>query len=212
VAAAQGRTGSLMELGAVTARALAACGNQPGALAALAEALALACPEGYVRVFADEGASLADLLDQLIATRRGGAALAAGVPEQYLARVRAAFQPGDASSVPPPAIPAAAVGVPRLAEPLTERELQVLALLAAGTPNQQIASELVVALETVKKHVSHILRKLGATNRTQAVARAGRRFHPNALLRAMPCPRSAPTVQMQNAPAMPPKDGRRGHG
>ena len=59
-----------------------------------------------------------------------------------------------------------------LAEPLTGRELQVLALLAAGTSNQQIASELVVALETVKKHVSHILSKLGAANRTQAVARA----------------------------------------
>ena len=170
-AAAQGRTGSLVELGAVTARALAACGNQPGALAALAEALALGCPEGYVRVFADEGAPLAALLDQLIATRRGGAALAAGVPGEYLAEVRAAVQPGDARPVPPPAIPAG-VAVPQLAEPLTERELQVLALLAAGTPNRQIASELVVALETVKKHVSHILSKLGATNRTQAVARA----------------------------------------
>jgi DNA-binding CsgD family transcriptional regulator len=61
---------------------------------------------------------------------------------------------------------------PALAEPLTDRELQVLALLAAGIPNQQIASELVVALETAKKHVSHILGKLGAANRTQAVARA----------------------------------------
>jgi LuxR family maltose regulon positive regulatory protein len=64
------------------------------------------------------------------------------------------------------------VVVPPLAEPLTGRELQVLALLAAGAANQQIASELVVALETVKKHVSHILSKLGAANRTQAVARA----------------------------------------
>ena len=48
----------------------------------------------------------------------------------------------------------------------------MLALLAVGVPNQQIADELVVALETVKKHVSHILGKLGAGNRTQAVARA----------------------------------------
>ena len=69
-------------------------------------------------------------------------------------------------------MPAAEVAAPALAEPLTDRELQVLALLAAGISNQQIASELVVALETVKKHVSHILGKLGAANRTQAVARA----------------------------------------
>ena len=60
---------------------------------------------------------------------------------------------------------------PELVEPVTDRELQVLALLAAGRPNQQIADELVVALETVKEHVSHILAKLGAANRTQAVAR-----------------------------------------
>jgi LuxR family maltose regulon positive regulatory protein len=171
-AAAQGRTGSLAEVGVVTARALAACGDQPGALAALAEALTLGCAEGYVRVFADEGAPLVGLLDQLIAGRQAEAAPAADVPGEYLARVRAAFKPGDGGSVPPPAVPPAAVAVPLLAEPLTERELQVLTLLAAGEPNHQIASELVVALETVKKHVSHILSKLGAANRTQAVARA----------------------------------------
>jgi LuxR family maltose regulon positive regulatory protein len=59
-----------------------------------------------------------------------------------------------------------------LAEPLTDRELEVLGLLAAGMANKQIAKQLVVALETAKKHVSHILGKLGAANRTQAVARA----------------------------------------
>ena len=55
---------------------------------------------------------------------------------------------------------------------MTARELEVLELLAGGRPNQQIAEELVVTLDTVKKHVSHILDKLGAANRTQAVARA----------------------------------------
>jgi LuxR family transcriptional regulator, maltose regulon positive regulatory protein len=64
------------------------------------------------------------------------------------------------------------VAVPGLVEPLSGRELEVLSLLAAGRRNQEIAEELVVALSTVKKHVTHILDKLGAANRTQATARA----------------------------------------
>jgi LuxR family transcriptional regulator, maltose regulon positive regulatory protein len=59
-----------------------------------------------------------------------------------------------------------------LLAPLSGRELEVLGLLAAGKPNQAIAEELVVTAETVKSHVGHILDKLGAANRTQAVARA----------------------------------------
>ena len=61
---------------------------------------------------------------------------------------------------------------PGLAEPLTGRELEVLRLLAAGRSNQRIGHDLVVALDTVKKHVTHILGKLGAADRTQAGARA----------------------------------------
>ena len=59
-----------------------------------------------------------------------------------------------------------------LAEPLTDRELEVLRLLAAGRSNQRIAHDLVVALDTVKKHVTHVLGKLVVANRTEAVARA----------------------------------------
>ena len=62
--------------------------------------------------------------------------------------------------------------MPGLVEQLTSRELEVLGMLAAGKPNQAIASELVVTLDTVKKHVSHVLAKLGAANRTEAVVRA----------------------------------------
>ena len=62
--------------------------------------------------------------------------------------------------------------VPCLAELLAGRELEILVLLAAGMPNPRIAAELVVTLDTVKKHVSHLLGKLGAANRTEAVARA----------------------------------------
>jgi LuxR family maltose regulon positive regulatory protein len=172
-AAAQQRVGGLIGIGAVTARALAACGRETDAVAALAETLTLAWPEGYIRVFADEGAPLAVVLDQLIAGNRGGRMpLAPAVPQAYLRRLRAAFRLGKTRAVPSPPLSAAKVATPALAEPLTDRELQVLALLAAGTSNQEIARELVVALETAKKHVSHILGKLGAANRTQAVARA----------------------------------------
>ncbi len=69
---------------------------------------------------------------------------------------------GQTGAVPPPG----------LAEPLTSRELEVLRLLAAGKPNQRLARDLVVALNTVKTHVTHVLGKLGAANHTQAGARA----------------------------------------
>jgi LuxR family maltose regulon positive regulatory protein len=67
---------------------------------------------------------------------------------------------------------AAVTTAPRLVEQLTDRELEVLAMMATGTPNQAIAEELFVTVFTVKKHVSHVLGKLGAANRTEAVARA----------------------------------------
>jgi LuxR family transcriptional regulator, maltose regulon positive regulatory protein len=64
------------------------------------------------------------------------------------------------------------VCVPGLVEPLSERELEVLRLLAAGKPNREIADELYVTVDTVKKHATHIFEKLCAANRTQATARA----------------------------------------
>jgi LuxR family maltose regulon positive regulatory protein len=170
-AAAQQRTGSLIELGALEALARAARGDQTGALTALAEALALAAPEGYVRVFVDEGASMARLLGRFAAAQRSGrVALPDSVPPQHLERLARAFQPGGAR--PAASATRDTTTVAGLVEPLSDRELQVLRLLAAGRSNQQIADELVVVLDTVKKHVGHILDKLGAANRTQAVARA----------------------------------------
>ena len=161
-AVAQGRTGSLIETGALRALALAATGDEQGAVTALAGALALAYPQGYVRVFADEGPAMAALLGRLIAAQRTGQA-AAGVPLGYLARLQRAFGSGRPANGPVPA---------GIVEPLTSRELEVLEMLAAGRSNQAIARELVVALDTVKKHVGHVLAKLGAANRTEAVARA----------------------------------------
>jgi LuxR family maltose regulon positive regulatory protein len=170
-AAAQQRTGSIIELSALQTLARAACGDQSAALASLAGALILAAPEGYVRVFADEGAPMARLLGRLAAAQRTGQVAPAGViPLDYLDRLALACQPGSARPAPRTTRHTAAVAGP--AEPLSARELEVLGLLAAGKSNQQIADELVVVRDTVKKHVGHILGKLGAANRTQAVARA----------------------------------------
>ena len=96
-AKAQDRTGSLIEIGALRALALAATGDEAGAVTTLAGALLLACPQGYVRVFADEGPPMAALLGRLIAAQRTGQA-AAGVPLGYLARLQRAFGSGLTSA------------------------------------------------------------------------------------------------------------------
>ena len=125
-------------------------------------------PQGYVRVFADEGPPMAALLGALVAAQRAEQAAARGVPLGCLARVLGAF--GEKPAAPGAGRGAAAV-VPGLVEQLTARELEVLALLAAGAPNPRIAGQLVVSLDTVKKHVSHLLGKLGAATRAEAVTR-----------------------------------------
>jgi LuxR family maltose regulon positive regulatory protein len=167
-AAAQDRTGSLIEVGALRALALAAGDEQKAAVDALAGALALACPQGYIRVFTDEGPPMAALLGRLITAQRATPA-AAAVPLGCLARLQRAFAPEQAAAAPGRG---SAAGLPGLVEPLTPRETEVLGMLAAGRSNQVIAAELVVTLDTVKKHVSHVLGKLGAASRTEAVARA----------------------------------------
>ncbi len=167
-AASQGRIGNVIEIQALRALALAARGDHAGALGALAEAVTLACPQGYVRVFADEGAPMRALLTRLSAARKDQRAPARDIDPDYLAGLLRAC--GQAGAAPPSRRAAAAL--PGMAEPLTDREVEVLRLLAAGRSNQRIAHELVVALDTVKKHVTHVLGKLGAANRTEAVARA----------------------------------------
>jgi LuxR family transcriptional regulator, maltose regulon positive regulatory protein len=160
------RGGSIIEAGTLRALALAADGQDTAAVAALADVLILACPQGYVRIFADEGPAMSALLGQLLAARRPGQAQ---VPLGCLARLQRAFAspPATPFSGQPPA-PAGS----GLVEPLTARELQVLALLATGRSNLAVSEELFITIDTVKKHVSHLLGKLGTANRTEAVARA----------------------------------------
>jgi LuxR family maltose regulon positive regulatory protein len=103
---------------------------------------------------------MAALLARLVAAQKAGQGAASGVPLGCLAKVLRAFGEKEAAAVP------------GLVEQLTAREREILVLLAAGTPNPRIAEQLVVSLDTVKKHVSHLLGKLGAANRTEAVTRA----------------------------------------
>ena len=168
-AIAQGRTASVIEIQALRALALAAGGDDTAAVNALAQALTLACPQGYVRVFADEGPPMVALLARLVAAQKAEPPATRCIPLGCLAQVLRAFAGKDDGQG---AGRSAIAAVPGLVEQLTAREREILVLLAAGTPNPRIAAELVVSLDTVKKHVSHILGKLGAANRTEAVTRA----------------------------------------
>ena len=106
----------------------------------------MARPQGYVRVFADEGAPMAALLARVVAAQRAGQGAASGVPLGCLAKVLGAF--GGNNDVQG-AGRGAESAVPGLIEQLTARELEILVLLAAGAPNPRIAEQLVVSLDTV---------------------------------------------------------------
>ena len=149
-----GRVENTIEILVLQALALQMEGDADQALSALKHALSLAEPEGHVRTFVDEGEPMGRLL------RR---ALSQGIAPGYVSRLLAAF--GESAR---PELPAAQA----LAEPLTERELDVLRLIAAGLSNREIAQELFIAVSTVKSHINHIYGKLDVRSRTQAVAKA----------------------------------------
>lgn len=136
-------------------------GASAQARATLLEAVTRARPEGYQRLFLDEGARMETLLKSLLSDLR----------EKALATyVRSLLRAFVKVEVTPDACPIDAVC--RLLDPLTPQERRVLQQLAQGASNQEIADALVVQLSTARKHISSILNKLGAANRTQAIARA----------------------------------------
>jgi LuxR family maltose regulon positive regulatory protein len=159
-AEAGGRTSIVIEILILQALARQAQGDIDQAVITLEKALTLAEPEGFIRVFVDEGPPMARLLYQ---------ALSRGIAPDYTNRLLTAFPVTE----PEPAVPPK-TQVPKseLVEPLSEREIEVLQLIAEGLTNQEVASHLYLAPSTIKVHTRNIYSKLGAHHRADAVAKA----------------------------------------
>ena len=160
-AEANGRTRDLVEILTLQALAQWASNHKEPAVNVLTEALTLAAPEDYVRTFVDEGRPMMELLSAVLEAQQR-VRLNSPVPAHYLRKLLAALERDDADARLPDQ------GLP---EPLSERELEVLQLVAAGRSNRRIAEDLFVSVGTVKTHLNNLYRKLGARRRTQAVAR-----------------------------------------
>ena len=151
---AVGRLGNAIHILAVQAIVYHAQGQSEQAFARLEHALELAEPEGYVRVFVDEGAPMARLLRRML-TRSPAS--------NYVRRLLDAL--GESANIELPV-------ANNLIDPLSQRELEVLRLIVEGATNKEIARELVLTVNTVKRHISNIFGKLVVSNRAQAIARA----------------------------------------
>jgi LuxR family maltose regulon positive regulatory protein len=157
---AKGWADERLKVMVLQAVALQAHGDKDKAVHLLLDALALAVPGGFIRLFVDEGPPMAHLLSE---------AAALGMMPDYTGKLLAvlkadAQQRAHTSSLPPPA--------QLLLEPLSPRELEVLHLMAAGLSNQEMCERLFLALSTVKGHNRTIFGKLQVQRRTEAVARA----------------------------------------
>jgi len=165
-----GRKGSVIEILVLQAIAYHAQGDLPAAIKPLQKALTLAEPEGYVRIFVDEGPPMAQLLLE---------AASRGIMPDYTGKLLAAFETEQPSSAgeSPLLTPLAVLpeghrdGEP-LTEPLSQRELEVLRMFKTELSGPEIARELVIALSTVRTHTKSIYSKLNVNNRRAAIKRA----------------------------------------
>ena len=144
-----------LKVAVLQAIAYQANGELDKALQALRDALMLAEPDGFMRIFLDEGAVMAQLLSD---------AMAQGMMPGYVSKLLAVFEAEKQESDLP--LPQA------LIDPLSERELEVLALVAAGLKNKEIAEQLFISLNTVLYHIKNIYDKLGVRKRTLAIIKA----------------------------------------
>ena len=166
-AESEGRIGSVIENLALQSLVFQSQGSTARALACLVRALRLAEPEGYVRVFVDEGDPMRVLISEFQELSRQK--LSAGADEEILRLLAYTEKLLSAFSQP---LPEAARAPALLPELLSERELEILRLIAEGCSNQEIAEILVIAVSTVKTHINNLYAKLGANRRTQAIAMA----------------------------------------
>ncbi len=155
-----GRIGSVIEMQALRAMAAGAAGDDRGALTALENAVDLAEPDGWLRVLVDASALMTPLIRTLATRRRRSVFLRELLAASTSAR-------SDTPMTRPEAPHASA-----LSDPLSDRELEVLRLLASDLDGPAIARELFVSLNTVKTHTKHIYTKLDVNNRRSAVTRA----------------------------------------
>ena len=148
---------------ALEALALHVQGEKERAVQLLAEALALAEPGGFIRLFVDEGPPMAQLL---------AAAAARGIRPDNVARLLAAFQGALHDAGQTTGLSPAAIRPSSLVEPLSPRELEILKLITQGLSNREIGERLSLALDTVKGHNRRLFDKLQVQSRTEAIARA----------------------------------------
>jgi LuxR family maltose regulon positive regulatory protein len=171
-----GKTGSVIEILVLQALAYHAQGNLPAALLPLQHALMLAEPEGYVRIFLDEGSSMLQLMRETVARE---IMPRQGLPT-YTSKLLAAFEAEKRKSEDKsPLLPAQPLielevrpAKDMLVEPLSQRELKILQLIALGLSNREIGERLFLALDTVKGYNRIIFDKLQVHSRTEAIARA----------------------------------------
>jgi LuxR family maltose regulon positive regulatory protein len=152
------RTTKVIEILLLQALALQAADDLAESLARLERALSLAEPEGFIRIFVDEGPQMARLLYE---------AAIRGIAPDYAQRLLAAFPVAAPEQPAESKIPGS-----DLIEPLSERELEVLQLIGDGLSNQDVGEKLFISLHTVKAHTRNIYGKIGAHSRTEAVAKA----------------------------------------
>ncbi len=158
-AEAKGLLGRLLLVKAVQSVVLFAQGEKDHAVQVLTEALAMAEPGGFIRLFLDEGALMAQLLSE---------AASRGIMPDYVSRLLAAFEAEKRNSKDRPDPHPHQL----LIEPLSQRELEILKLIAQGLSNEEICKKLFLALDTVKGHNRRIFEKLQVHRRTEAIAKA----------------------------------------